>query len=61
MRTGLEGIVSESGVAPWAAKRSAGVSGPGLSILLTAGGDSIAPDAEGGLDLRDYRNQTALD
>jgi hypothetical protein len=61
MRNRLEGIVSESGAARRAAKRSAGDSVPGLSILLTAGGDVNAPRTEGSLDYRDYRRQAALD
>ena len=60
MRNGLEGIVGESGDARRAAKRLAGDSVPGLSILLTAGGDVNASRTEGSLDLRDYRCQTAL-
>ncbi len=61
MRNRLRGIVSERNAASWAVERSAGVSAPGLSILLAAGGDSYAPRTEGSSVVRDYRSKAALE
>ena len=60
MRDGLEGITSESAVSRAVSDRPAFTS-PAFQFLLSAGGDVHAPRTEGGLDLRDYPTQVALD
>jgi hypothetical protein len=57
----MEGRLAICEAAPKAAKRSAGVYGSGLSILLAAGGDSYAPVGEGGFDLRNHRTEVAVE